>query len=122
MAGRGADEGRRKLPGSGRAHPSRPRPEVTAPRTEIAAMERREAPALPTMERGKTEDWCADWRSIPSAFCRGSTPPGPLAEVEKRPAPAKAGGRRRTRRRSNNMGAHARPFGIRAIAHVCAAV
>src|SRR5450759_5147628 len=24
-----------------------------------AAMERREAPALPTMERGKTEDWCA---------------------------------------------------------------
>jgi hypothetical protein len=22
------------------------------------------------MERGKTEDWCAAWRSIPSAFCR----------------------------------------------------
>src|SRR5664280_1200178 len=34
MAGRGADEGRRKLPGSGRGDPSRPRPEVTAPRTE----------------------------------------------------------------------------------------
>ena len=41
MAGRGTDEGRRKLPGSGRAQPSRPRPEVTAPGTEIAAMERR---------------------------------------------------------------------------------
>src|ERR1039458_10238593 len=86
MAGRGADEGRRKLPGSGRAHPSRPRPEVTAPRTEIAAMERREAPALPTMERGKTEDWCADWRSIPSAFCRGSTPPGPLVLLSQKVA------------------------------------
>src|SRR5664280_133023 len=34
MAGRGTDEGRRKLPGSGRAQPSRPRPEVTAPGTE----------------------------------------------------------------------------------------
>src|SRR5450759_3753846 len=43
MVGRGADEGRRKLPGSGRAQPSRPRPEVTAPGTEIAAVERREA-------------------------------------------------------------------------------
>jgi len=54
-----------------------------------AAMERREAPALPAMERGKTEDWCAAWRSIPSAF----------AGAEKRPAPAQAGGLRRTRRR-----------------------
>src|ERR1035437_5768730 len=43
MAGRGADEGRRKLPGSGRAQPSRPRPEVTDPGTEIAPMERRGA-------------------------------------------------------------------------------
>src|SRR5665811_2628364 len=34
MAGRGADEGRRKLPGSGRGDPYRPRPEVTAPGTE----------------------------------------------------------------------------------------
>jgi len=33
-----------------------------------AAVERREAPALPTMERGKTEDWCAAWRSTPSIF------------------------------------------------------
>src|SRR5664279_204694 len=45
MAGRGTDEGRRKLPGSGRGNPSRPRPEVTAPGTEIAAMERRGARA-----------------------------------------------------------------------------
>ena len=46
MAGRGADEGWRKLPGSGRAQPSRPRPEVTVPGTEIAAMERRGARVL----------------------------------------------------------------------------
>src|ERR1035437_7955754 len=45
-AGGGAEEGRRKPPGSGRAHPSRPRPEVTAPGTEIAAMERRGARVL----------------------------------------------------------------------------
>src|SRR5450830_2050144 len=43
MAGRGTDEGGRKPAGSGRAQPSRPRPEVTAPGTEIAAVERREA-------------------------------------------------------------------------------
>jgi len=46
MAGRGTDEGRRKLPGSGRGNPSRPRPEVTAPGTEKPPVERREAPAL----------------------------------------------------------------------------
>ncbi len=47
MAGRGADEGGRKPAGSGRAK-SRPgrRPEVTAPGTEIAAIEPREAPAV----------------------------------------------------------------------------
>ena len=47
LAARGADEGGRKPAGSGRAK-SRPgpRPEVTAPGTEIAAVERREAPAL----------------------------------------------------------------------------
>ncbi len=47
MAGRGTDEGGRKPAGSGRAK-SRPgpRPEATAPGTEIAAMERRVASAL----------------------------------------------------------------------------
>jgi hypothetical protein len=34
-------------------------------------MERREAPAFSTRERGKTEDWCAARRSIPSAYGRG---------------------------------------------------
>jgi hypothetical protein len=48
--------------------------------TEIAAMERREAPAFSKRGRGKTEEGSAAWRSIPSAFCRGG---------EK--APAKAG-------------------------------
>src|SRR5665647_2493778 len=46
MAGRGADEGRRKLPGSGRAQAPRRAPGSTVPGTEIAAMERREAPAF----------------------------------------------------------------------------
>ena len=36
-----------------------------------AAMERREAPALSKRERGKTEDWCAAWCSIPSALRGG---------------------------------------------------
>ena len=36
--------------------------------TEIAAMERREAPALFKRGRGKTEDWCATRCSIPSAL------------------------------------------------------
>jgi hypothetical protein len=43
MAGRGTDEGRRKLPGSGRAECPPSVPGSTAPRTEIAAVERREA-------------------------------------------------------------------------------
>jgi hypothetical protein len=43
-AGRGADEGRRKLPGSGRAEPSHPRPEVTVPGTEKPPVARRKAP------------------------------------------------------------------------------
>ena len=37
------------------------------PALEDAAMERREAPAFSKRERGKTEDWCATRRSIPSA-------------------------------------------------------
>jgi hypothetical protein len=47
------------------------RTDDTAPGTEIAAMERREAPAFSKRERGKTEDWCAAWRSIPSFFGGG---------------------------------------------------
>ena len=39
-------------------------------RSENAAMERREAPASFTRGCGKTEDWCATRRSIPSALCR----------------------------------------------------
>src|SRR5882724_6186542 len=38
------------------------------PRDRKAAMERREAPAFSTRERGKTEDWCAARCSIPSTF------------------------------------------------------
>ncbi len=41
------------------------------PGTEIAAMERREAPAFSKRECGKTEDWCAARCSIPSAFSPG---------------------------------------------------
>src|ERR1035441_7177094 len=74
MAGRGTDEGRRKLPGSGRAQPSRPRPEVTAPGTEIAAMERRVASApaqgAPTPPGVRT-DGRATRRSIPLARMSG---------------------------------------------------
>src|SRR5450759_237397 len=36
-----------------------------------AAMERREAPALSKRECGKTKDWCAARRSIPSGYLRG---------------------------------------------------
>jgi len=58
----GPDQGGGSLPSA---------PGSYGPGDRKAAMERREAPALPTRERGKTEDWCAAWRSIPSAFCRG---------------------------------------------------
>jgi hypothetical protein len=55
---------------------------------KLVRVERRAAPALPTMERGKTEDWCAARCSIPSN-CRGGkeSPRSPGRE------------RRRTRRR-----------------------
>src|SRR5664279_2566671 len=43
MAGRGADEGRRKLPGSGPGNTGPSARGSTAPGTEIAAVERREA-------------------------------------------------------------------------------
>jgi hypothetical protein len=67
-AGRGADEGGESLRiGLAESRPGR-RPEVTAPGTEIAAVERREAPASCKRGCGKTEDWCATWRSTPSIF------------------------------------------------------
>ena len=70
MAGRGADEGRRKPPGSGELIAARVRARKNGPGDRKAAMERREAPAFSKRERGKTEDWCAARCSIPSAFCR----------------------------------------------------
>jgi len=117
MAGRGADEGRRKLPGSGRgilpvrARKLRPRGQKSrdgAPRGARAP------------DNGARQDGRLVRRLAlhPLGILSGVDSPGPLAEVEKRPAPAKAGGRRRTRRRSNNTGAHARPFGLRAMARI----
>src|ERR1019366_10246050 len=91
MAGRGTDEGRRKLPGSGRAQPSRPRPEVTAPGTEKPRWSAEwRAPSARGCPRRKA--WrpkgCAVRRSVPSLVARG-----------KRKAPQSGGGLRRTRRR-----------------------
>ncbi len=89
-AGRGTDEGGRKPAGSGRAK-SRPgpRPEATAPGTEIAAIspdcassvrvERREAPAFSKESAAQKDNGCAARRSIPLAFEGGRErrlPPG----------------------------------------------
>jgi hypothetical protein len=71
MAGRGVDEGRRKLPGSGWAEGPPSAPGSTAPGTEIAAMERRKAPAFSMRERGKTEDWVRRSALHPLGFFRG---------------------------------------------------
>src|ERR1039458_700590 len=97
MAGRGADEGRRKLPGSGRAQPSRPRPEVTAPGTEKPR-------------------WSAEWRARfakRADAARRRLMVAPLGAPFPRACPREKGksaeaarrrrkGRRHTRRRSNN--------------------
>ena len=56
--------------------------------SEIAAVERREAPAFSKRERGKTEDWCAALCSTPSGLARG-----------KKKAPRMGQGRRPTRGR-----------------------
>ncbi len=68
MAGRGTDEGGRKPAGSGEPKAARVRARKHGPGDRKAAMERREAPAFFKRERGKTEDWCAAWRSIPSGL------------------------------------------------------
>jgi hypothetical protein len=77
--------------------PAHPHPEATAPGTEKPLMERREAPA----------SWQQDAARRKTGAPLGAPSPR-LVEGRKR-------GRRRTRRRSNNTGAHARPFGIRAL-------
>jgi hypothetical protein len=84
MAGRGADEGGRKPAGSG-AHKGSVRARKLRPRgTEIAAVERREAPAL-RKRRGT--------RRIPAAP-RGAPPLGVLPRDKKsrRPRAAKKTG------------------------------
>jgi len=60
-------------------------------RSQNAVMERREAPALSKRECGKTKDWCAARRSIPSGYLRGKD-----LSAEARRAKAEL---RRTRRR-----------------------
>jgi hypothetical protein len=115
MAARGADEGRRKLPGSGgqelavRARKLRPRGQKSrdgAPRgarvlgCESAARRKTGAPLGAPSPRH-----IVGGRLPRPPVCRGSTPPGPLLPGWKKRL-------RRTRRRSR----------IRAMAHACAAV
>src|ERR1035437_6312069 len=99
-----AEEGGRKLPGSGARLGPRPRPEVTAPGTEkprCGAEWRARFAKRADAARGLNYG-CAPPRSIPSALCRGA-----------KEVPRESGeGRRRTRGHPNNPGAHARPFGI----------
>jgi hypothetical protein len=47
---------------------SRSRPEATAPGTEKPRWSAERRPRSWQQERGKTEDWCAARRSIPSVF------------------------------------------------------
>ena len=86
----------------GEGDPSRPRPEVTAPGTEIAVMERRVASApaqgAPTPPGVRT-DGCATRRSIPLAFRGGAVR-----------VPAQRGWKYGVPGAAKNTGDHACPF------------
>ena len=116
MAGRGTDEGRRKLPGSGRAQPSRPRPEVTAPGTEIAAMERR-APSAEwraRLRRARRRHQASGLMVAPP----GAPFPSHACRVYPICADKKCGGLRKAPLSGDGKTAYPAPPRIRAIAHV----